>query len=326
MIGTNWITGALIDAGRTVEGFEVGAVLSRDAGRGRAFADRYAIGRVHTALTDLADDDTIDAVYIASPNSLHAEQAIALLGAGKHVLVEKPLAADVSQLRAVRDAASTAGRLAMEAYMAPFQPNVAAIRDGLPAVGPIRRVVLVKDQYSSRYDQLRAGELPNAFNPAFAAGSLMDLGIYPVALAIHLFGEPLSMVATGVLLPSGVDGQGTVLLGYDGFEVACLHSKITPAGIGSEISGEQGVLTFDDCSVPTTVHLAPRVGAAQELARGQSVHHMRHEVAHFLECVGSGLVESPIWPTGPGGSASVLSLLGQARAQVGVRFPSDPPA
>jgi scyllo-inositol 2-dehydrogenase (NADP+) len=323
VVGTNWITGALVDAGRTVPGFEVTAVLSRSEQSGGAFAARHGITSVHAALDALAADDRVDAVYLGSPNSLHAEQAIALLRAGKHVLAEKPLGASARQVEAMVAAAGASGRLLMEAWTTPHEPNALAIRDALPEVGRVRRVVLAKDQYSSRYDRLRAGELPNAFNPAFAAGSLMDLGVYPVALALWLFGSPASVTATGVLLDSGVDGQGTLLLGYDGFEVACLHSKIAPGSVGSAIVGEAGVIHFDDCSVPSTVRFEGRDGSVRDLAPGQSEHHMRYEVEHFVECVRRGLAGSPVWPPGEAGSLAVARILDEARRQVGVRFPSD---
>lgn len=321
VIGTNWITGALIDAGRTVPGFEVVAVQSRTADRAATFADQYEIPRVHTDLSSLAEDEGVDAVYVASPNSLHAEQSIAMLRAGKHVLAEKPLGANSAEVEAMTAAARDADRLLMEAYVAPFEPNVRAILAALPEVGQVRRVVLVKDQYSSRYDLLKSGQLPNAFNPRFAAGALMDLGIYPVNLAIHLFGEPKSVIATGTILHSGVDGQGTVLLGYDGFEVVCLHSKIAHCGIGSQVAGEAGVITFDDCSVPTRVALARRDGSAQDITRPQSIHHMRYEVEEFVGLVGAGARESEIHP--PARSLAAIRVLDEARRQVGVRFPAD---
>jgi predicted dehydrogenase len=323
VVGTNWITGALISAGRTVPGFAVTAVLSRSEQTGRVFADEHAVPTVHTDLAALAADPEVDAVYLGSPNSLHAQQAIALLQAGKHVLAEKPMAANAGEAAAMARAAEESGRLLLEAWTTPHEPNALALRDAVPEVGRLRRVVLAKDQYSSRYDRLRAGELPNAFNPAFAAGSLMDLGIYPVALAVWLFGEPSTVTATGLLLPSGVDGQGTVLLGYDGFEVAALHSKIAPGSVGSAIVGESGVLHFDDCSVPTRVHLERRDGSRRDLAPGQSEHHMRYEVEHLVGCVRAGTTISPVWPAGEGGSLSVARILDEARRQVGVRFPAD---
>ncbi len=180
-------------------------------------------------------------------------------------------------------------------------------------------MVLVKDQYSSRYDALRSGDLP--FNPAFAAGSLMDLGIYPIALAVHLFGTPRDVLATGTVLDSGVDGQGTVQLRYEGFDVLCLHSKVAPCGIDSEIAGESGVLVLDDSSVPTRVHLRARDGSVSDLARPQSAHDMRYEVEHFVALVGSQECESPVNTLDR--SMAVMGILDRAREQVGVSFPAD---
>jgi predicted dehydrogenase len=321
VIGTSWITGALIEAGRTVPGFAVAAVYSRTADRATALATDHRIANVHTELAALGDDDAIDAVYVASPNSLHAEHSIAMLAAGKHVLVEKPMGANAREVEAMIATATSADRLLMEAYMAPFEPNVIAIGDALAEVGTVRRVVLAKDQYSSRYARVQAGELPNAFNPAFAGGSLMDLGVYPVALAVHLFGPPASVLATGTLLATGSDGQGTIVLSYEGFDAVCMHSKIAPGGIDSEIAGEDGVITFDDCSIPTRVRLARRDGSHADLTRPQSPLHMRYEVEEFVRLAGAGAHESEVnsWDR----SLSVMRVLDEARRQVGVQFPAD---
>lgn len=321
VIGTNWITAALIEAGRTVPGVEFTAVLSRSDQTGARFAEQHGLTRVHTDVADLAADPEVDAVYVASPNSLHAEQTEVILRAGRHVLTEKPLATNAAEVAHLDRVARSSGVLLMEAYVAPFEPNVIALREAVPRVGTLRRVVLVKDQYSSRYDALKAGGLPNAFNPEFAGGSLMDLGIYPVALSVLLFGPPQAVTASGILLASGVDGQGTIRLGYDGFEVLALHSKIAPCGIESQIAGESGVLTFDDCSVPTRVRLTPRGGAAEDLAPGQSPAHMRYEVEHLVDTVRAGATTSSVWPVSR--SLEVMEILDEARRQVGVVFPSD---
>ena len=332
VVGTSWIAASFVAAARTVPGVAIAAVSSRSEASADAFADEHGIPTRHVGLAALAADPGIDAVYLASPNAAHAEQAIAMLEAGKAVLVEKPLATSAAEASAMIEVATRTGRLLMEAYVAPFEPNVAAIRDALPSLGTLRRVVFVKDQYSSKYDALKAGELPNIFNPALAGGSLLDLAIYPVSLALHLFGEPRSVLATGIVLDPGADGQGTILLGYPGFEVACLHSKITPCALPSEIAGELGVLTLDDCSVPTELTLHHRLGAPGEatgpafhrasgwtesIAREQSAHHMRYEIAHFAELVREGAAQSDVHPASR--SLAALRILDEARAQVHAR-------
>lgn len=321
VIGTNWITSALISAGRTVAGFSLAAVYSRTPQRAEQFAAEHGAPRWHSSLSALGGDANVDAVYIASPNSLHAEQSIAMLEAGKHVLCEKPIAANASQARAMFQAARANNRLLMQAYTTPFEPNFAAISAALPRVGRLRRAVFNKDQYSSRYDRVLAGEVPNAFDPRMAAGSLVDIGLYTIAPAIHLFGSPERIQATGIMLPSGVDGQGTVLLAYDGFEVVCLHSKIAGSPAWSHIEGEAGTISFDDASVPTTVELTDRSGRVHDLTRDQSEHHMRYEVEHFVGLVRAGASQSPVHT--PERTLAVMEILDQARAQVGVRFPAD---
>ena len=332
VVGTSWIAASFVAAARTVPGVTIAAVSSRSEASAGAFADEHGIPTRHVGLDVLGADPDIDAVYLASPNAAHAEQAIGMMRAGKAVLVEKPLATSADEADAMVEVAARTGRLLMEAYVSPFEPNVAAIRDALPQLGPLRRVVLVKDQYSSKYDALKAGELPNIFNPALAGGSLLDLAIYPVSLAVHLFGEPQTVLATGIVLDSGVDGQGTILLGYPGFEVTCLHSKIVPCAIPSEIAGELGVLTLDDCSVPTELTLHHRLGApgertgpafhrsagsAESIAREQSAHHMRYEIEHFAELLRRGATESDVHP--PARSMAALRILDEARAQVFAR-------
>ncbi|MGV1004331.1 MAG: Gfo/Idh/MocA family protein [Candidatus Nanopelagicales bacterium] len=321
IIGTSWITASLIDAGLTVPGFEIAAVHSRDAAKGAHFAAPYGAPRIHTTVAALAADPQVGAVYVASPNSMHAAQSIELLRAGKHVLCEKPIAANARQATAAYAAAEQAGRLLMEAYTTPFEPNSAALAENLPRVGQVRRAVWGMDQYSSRYDRYKAGEHLNAFDPAFASGSLMDLGIYVTGPAVHLFGPPAQVSATGILLTSGVDGQGTIILGYDGFEVLALHSKIASSDLGVVITGESGTLSANHPSVPTQVRFTDRAGQVTDLTREQSIHHMRYEVEHFLGLLAAGQTASPVHS--PARSLQVMAILDEARRQVGVTFPAD---
>ncbi len=333
MIGAGFIGGLFVESAREVDGLELAGVSTRNEAAAAAFAERYGIPRVYPDLAALAADDSIDAVYVASPNSVHAEQAIQMLQAGKHVLVEKPMGLNAAQVAAMIEAARRSGRLLMEAYRAAFEPNVTALRDGLTRIPQVRRAVFIKDQYSSRFDAYKAGTVLPAFDPAFGGGSIMDLGFYPVSLAVHLFGEPRSVTATGLLLDSGADGQGTILLGYDGFEVACLHSKISTPGIDSQIAGELAALTFDDCAAPTRVRLVGRgssssdarssrhADTAQDLSRERSGGFLTYEIAEFVSLVRARALESAIHPLA--NSLAVVKILDETRRQVGVRFPSD---
>ena len=120
MLGTGRIAdGQLAPAVAAVDGVQLWSVLSRDAGRGRAFAETHgaaAASSVHTDLESLLADDDLDAVLIASPDKLHAPQCIAAARAGKHVLTEKPMATDVAEGEAMVEACDKAGVVLAVAY------------------------------------------------------------------------------------------------------------------------------------------------------------------------------------------------------------------
>ena len=184
--------------------------------------------------------------------------------------------------------------------------TIAAVRDAVGRIPQLRRVVLVKDQYSSRFDAYKAGQNPTAFDPAFGGSSITDLGFYGVSLAVHLFGEPLSITATGMLLDSGSDGQGLIVLGYDGFEVDCLHSKIGTAGIQSQIGGERAAIVFDDCMARLQVHLLERdapnqhpsalPGPTEDLTRERVGGHLDFVIGEFVRLLRSDARQSDVHP------------------------------
>src|SRR5207302_636552 len=105
IVGTNWITERLLAAAGKHDEFVLKAVFSRTEDRAREFAAKYEVELTFTDLNEMAASEEIDAVYIASPNSYHAEQAILFMEHGKHVLCEKPLAANAKEVKAMMKAA-----------------------------------------------------------------------------------------------------------------------------------------------------------------------------------------------------------------------------
>ena len=247
-------------------------------------------------------------------------------------MVEKPFALTRSQAEAMVEAARAADRFLMEGWLSAFEPGVARLREHLPRLGRLHRVVLSKEQFSSRMELYRSGGLPPAFDPALGGGSLMDLGIYPVSLAIHLFGEPDRVTATGTLLECGVDARGTVVLSYDcgehaGLEVVCLHSKTSP-GMESSLAGDHDVLSIDDCQWPRRIELrgpAAATGTGEDLSveRGAEApgHQLAYELAEVCRLVRAGARQSDLHPLSR--SVAAVGVLQEARRQVGVRFPAD---
>lgn len=313
---------------RNTDGVALRAVSPARGEDAAAFADRFGVPAAYPNYLAMGADRSVDAVYVVSPNSQHAEHAIAMLRAGKHVLVEKPMAVDASEATSMIAEARASDRLLFEAYPAPFEPNIIALREALPRIPQLRRAILVKDQYSSALGDYKAGRNPVAFDPAFGGGSILDLGFYSVSLAVHLFGEPYTIKATGRLLDNGVDGQGTILLGYPDFEVDCLHSKIASSGIDSQFAGELQALVLDDISNPRRLQFlergsSRRLEPVEDLSRTRSGHHLVYGIDAFIRLLREGARVSKVHPLA--NTVAALRILDEARRQVGVRFPTDGP-
>ena len=166
-MGTSAITARFLDALALEQGAVLHAVYSRTKQRAQAFGAQYGARAYYDSLQALAADENVDAVYIASPNSLHCAQALCMLRAGKHVLCEKPMAATARQARQMFTAAEENGVVLMEAMRSLYAPGFARLRGLVQAVGPVRRATLSYSKYSSRYELVR-----RASPPTFSAQSL----------------------------------------------------------------------------------------------------------------------------------------------------------
>lgn len=323
IIGTNWITERFLDAAGRVEDFTLAAVYSRTEDRAGEFAEKYGVETTFTNLEQMAASDEIDAVYIASPNLLHSKQAVIFLEKGKHVLCEKPIASNSRELNEMFAAAKSNNVLLMEALKTPFIPGFHAIKENLPKIGKVRRFVSVKNQYSSRYDAYRTGTVLNAFKPELANGALMDIGIYCVAPVLSLFGMPERIIAQGLLLVSGADGEGTILFKYPEMEAVAMYSKITNSTVPSEIQGEDGSIIIDSVSDPKRIEIHYRDGRIEDISREQQDNSMYYEVCEFISLINRGESESKVQTFNF--SSDTIAILDEARKQIGISFPGDRP-
>ncbi|UOE76173.1 Gfo/Idh/MocA family protein [Parageobacillus thermoglucosidasius] len=320
-IGTNWITEAFIEAAKKTEDFTLAAVYSRTDEKAKQFAAKTGAERTFTNLEELAKSKDIDAVYIASPNSLHAEQAILLMDHGKHVLCEKPMASNTKEVKAMIDAARRNGVVLMEAMKATLLPNFQAVCEHLHKIGKIRRYFASYCQYSSRYDAFKQGTVLNAFNPAFSNGALMDIGVYCIYPMVVLFGKPNRLQASSLKLESGVDGEGTIIFTYEDMDAVVMYSKITNSYLPAEIQGEDGSILIDAIHTPTKVEIRYRDGRTEDITVPQEQHPMYYEVKEFIELIKNGKRESEV--NSHEHSLLTIALMEEARKQTGIVFPAD---
>lgn len=238
----------------------IAAVASRRTGTAQNFAASHRIPAAYGDYADLLADASVDAVYVSLPNSMHHEWTIAALRAGKHVLCEKPIAANAAQAEEMFDAAERAGRVLVEAFMYRSHPLTHAVIDAIRG-GVIGRLQLIRTSFCFRTTRIE-GNI--RFDAALAGGSLMDVGCYCLNFSRLFAGaEPLSAHAIGALHASGVDESATGVLAFPGGVAASftcgmsLHADNT-----AYLCGTEG---FIEIPVPWK---PPREGAEYRVVRG----------------------------------------------------------
>lgn len=213
------------------------AVGSRSHERAKAFAAEHGVDRAYGSYEQLVGDSGVDVVYVASPHSEHTEHALLAIAAGKHVLIEKPMAADAGSARLVADAARAAGVFAMEAMWTRYLPQTDVLRQLLTdgAFGDVR-VVTADFGAAMPFDPAS-----RMFDPALAGGALLDLGVYTVSWAHFALGRPARVTASGTLAATGVDEQAAVVLDYADGAQALLSTGVRAATPSrATISGSSG--------------------------------------------------------------------------------------
>ena len=241
-IGSGMIVHSILNNVKVTDGIRLEAVYSRSTEKGNALAAQYGAGKVYTDMDAFLADEEINFVYIATPNLLHYAQAKKALLAGKNVILEKPFTTRAEQAKELVEIAKARHLFLVDAVPPAFLPNLEILREQLAKIGRIRLVMSNYSQYSSRYDQVLAGEKPNIFNPEYAGGCLMDINFYNVYLNIALFGKPEQAVYYPNIYPGLSDTSGSMVLRYNGFVSQNAGAKDTWGVNFFQIEGEKGYI------------------------------------------------------------------------------------
>jgi predicted dehydrogenase len=303
-------------------------ICSRDLRKAKAFQTEFRAERPYSELDAMLVDPGIDVIYIATPNQLHAEQALRAIAAGKAVLVEKPLATSLADADRIGREAAAKNSFVMEGMWTRFLPAVRAtkrlVEDG--AIGDIRRI---RAELSYRRSEDTESRF---FRPDLGGGAALDLGVYPVSLVLHFLGSPSKVSGRTVASKSGVDMRSEFSLGFAGgaeAELACGFDR--DGGNQFVIEGSEGVLVLDAPFLkaqrlvrfsPRAYAMMPKVGGAgifAKLARrlplpGRHVQHfpfpgngLQFEAAAVMEAVRRGETGMDIMPLGD--SVEVLRVI-----------------
>jgi predicted dehydrogenase len=221
-----------------------------------ALAERYAIPRVTTDWNEIVEATEVDAAVVATPNALHAPQSVALLRAGKHVIVEKPMATSVAECDEMIDAARASGAFLMVAHCWRFRDEVLAMR-GRVASGELGEVV------KTRGYGAHASWGPEGWfvDPALAGGgALVDMGVHAIDTARFLLGDPTPnrvCAAIGTRYgPYQVDDDGVLLITWSNGTNSVVESGWWQPHVGgleadTEVYGTKGYARIWDPEPPS---------------------------------------------------------------------------
>lgn len=293
VIGTNFISDNFADAINSIKDAEITAVYSRSGHTGEIFAEKHGVPSVYTSYKEMLLSSSFDAVYVASPTLLHPEHSIMAMNFGYHVLCEKMMAPTLEDFYRMKESSEQNGRVLLEAMRPTFDPAYRLIRNTLPKIGKVRRATLEFCQYSSRYDRFKNGILTNAFDPKMKNSALSDIGIYPLNIALDLFGVPKKISSSSVFLTNGFEGEGCAVLSYGDKLVEIVYSKISDSVNPSVIEGEDGSILIDKLTQPTSVRLVKRGQKPEELSLTPTKNNMTYEIEAFVKMVQGELSHIP---------------------------------
>jgi predicted dehydrogenase len=295
ILGPGWVAGRFAAGLKTHTRSTITALASRDPRRGDVFADRWAVPRVHRDYAALLDDDSVDVVYIATPNTLHVEHALAAIAAGKHVVVEKPLAMSESDGRRIFDAAGARGVFAMEGMWTRFLPHSIALHDAVE-----RGLLGEVEEVWAESGKAQFGEtlIPRLLDPALGGGALADLGVYTLSLAVHLLGAVTAATEVGSHRRSrgGVDTRVDASLVHGrgrSTHVVSLDEDLPGA---ARVTGTDGIIIIDGPFHRPSAWRLTRSDGAGESFDGRLPNGFECEVAAVGTALADGRLEHPLLP------------------------------
>lgn len=322
ILGCGRIAGKFAEDLARVSDAKLRAVASRQREKAEAFAKAHDAPLALEGYEALAAHPEVDAIYIATPHAMHRDDTLLCLAHGKHVLCEKAFAINGAQARTMVAEARSRGVLLMEALWTKFLPHyrvtMELIRSG--RLGAIRHV-------RADFGFIPADPVPQRlFDPALGGGTMLDIGIYNVFMALSVLGRPDGIEARMTPTPTGVDSECSVTFHYSNGATAQLFSSFrSNLATEADIAGETGRLHlttrfYEPSATVVWYPGRPDTATTLEVEREPGWGY-QHEIRHFQDCLRQGLTESPVMTHAD--TLELMDLLDEVRRVAGIRYPVD---
>lgn len=284
ILGTGFIANILMKMIHEIEDAEICAVLAVNDEEADKFASRYGINKKYNDYDKLLDDKEIEFVYVAVPNHLHYEFAKKALMKGKNTIVEKPFVSSAEEVEELITVARANNKMLFDATITKYIPTLDSMAKNLSRVGQIKNVTSSYCQYSSRFDQVRQGNIPGVFTLEHDGGALKDLGIYPINFIVTLFGKPDLIQYYANKLENGCDSSGVLIMQYGTFITTSIIAKDSFTENRCTVEGYDGTLFVDDdCFRFPNLRFRKNAGAESELIDSLKVNGLANEFNCFIQ-------------------------------------------
>lgn len=306
---------------RLVEDATLVAVASREKNRAEDFAKQNDASLALTSYEALASCDQVDVIYIATPHGFHHEHTLLCLNHKKAVLCEKAFALNERQAAEMVSAAKKNKVFLMEAFWTKFIPQYKTLTQ-LITSGEIGELKMIQADFGFRAAEPAPQRL---YDPELGGGALLDIGIYPVFLAISLLGRPADVTAVMSPYPSGVDEQIAMTLKFGNGSLAMLSASFaadTP--VEATVIGTKGYIRMRDrfYNPVSTLEVVKSNGKPQPVeVYKESGFGYQFQARHVSECLRNKLIESPVMSFGD--SLLLMNTLDRIRATCGIRYKVD---
>jgi predicted dehydrogenase len=297
----------------------VAAVGSRSQESADAFAAEFPGCTAYSSYEALVADQSLDAIYVASPHPYHVSNTVLALNAGKPVLCEKPFTINAAEAREMKAAADANGVALMEAMWARFLPHMHKVREIL-ASGILGQIWAVEADHGQRLSDYAN---PRHWEPSLGGGALLDLGIYPISFAHMVLGVPNKISASATFTDKGVDASSSVIFDYkDGAQAILTSNMMVSTPCRATICGTLGKIEIDRTFYnPASMRVIMHDGTTTEYPSDYKGHGLREQAAEFERVVRNGEKSSSILT--PDESILIMESLDEVRRQIGLTYPSE---
>lgn len=294
-IGTSMVTEHFLQAAELTNLFKLRGVYSQTVEYAKDLATIYKAIYYTDELNNLLYDPEVDVVYIASLHALHYDHALRAVQAGKHVIIEKPMVASSEEWHRLHQLAERVGVFVFEAAEHIQNRNYHRLKQLVrnkirEADQPFFGANLNLGKYSSEYVRYLGNmdkdePAPDVFNLELAGGTLMDIGIYPVYVAMDLFGTPQSVGYQVQKGPDGSDLFGHIMLAYGEYVVTIFVSKGVHSQLASEIYIDDETIVIEDITQIKQVDLINAQGQSSTIVSYRPESPMYDELVNFADVI-----------------------------------------